>query len=90
MTSTGKPFSSGASFANWFAKQCKAAGLPDECRAHRLRKASATIAADEGATAHEVMAIYGWTRLAMAEVYTKEADKKRLAKAASERLANRM
>jgi hypothetical protein len=26
----------------------------------------------------------------MAEIYTKEADKKRLAKAASERLANRM
>jgi len=89
-TSLGKPFTSGASFGNWFAKQCKAAGLPDECRAHGLRKAGATIAADEGATAHELMAMYGWTRLAMAEVYTKEADKKRLAKSASERLANRM
>jgi len=89
-TANGKPFSSGASFGNWFAKQCKAAGLPDVCRAHGLRKAGATIAADEGATAHELMAMYGWTRLAMAEVYTKEADKKRLAKAASERLANRM
>jgi len=89
-TSLGKPFTSGASFGNWFAKQCKAAGLPDECRAHGLRKAGATIAADEGATAHELMAMYGWTRLAMAEAYTKEADKKRLAKSASERLANRM
>lgn len=89
-TSLGKPFTSGASFGNWFAKQCKLAGLPDECRAHGLRKAGATIAADEGATAHELMAMYGWTRLAMAEVYTKEADKKRLAKSASERLANRM
>ncbi|APG88022.1 hypothetical protein SAMCCGM7_pC0824 (plasmid) [Sinorhizobium americanum CCGM7] len=37
-----------------------------------------------------MMAIYGWTRLAMAEVYTVGTDKKRLAKAASERLANRM
>lgn len=89
-TASGKPFSSGASFGNWFAKQCTLAGLPDVCRAHGLRKAGATIAADEGATAHELMAMYGWTRLAMAEIYTKEADKKRLAKSASERLANRM
>lgn len=89
-TERGKPFSTGASFGNWFAKQCKAAHLPDECRAHGLRKAGATIAADEGATAHELMSMFGWSRLAMAEVYTKEADKKKLARAASERLANRM
>ncbi|WP_234796160.1 tyrosine-type recombinase/integrase [Agrobacterium vitis] len=89
-TEKGKPFSSGASFGNWFAKQCKAAGLPDVCRAHGLRKAGATIAADEGATAHELMAMYGWSRLSMAEIYTKEADKKKLARSASERLSNRM
>jgi integrase len=89
-TEKGKPFSSGASFGNWFAKQCTAAGLPDECRAHGLRKAGATIAADEGATAHELMAMFGWSRLSMAEIYTKEADKKKLARGASERLSNRM
>jgi integrase len=90
VTERNKPFSTGASFGNWFAKQCTAAGLPDECRAHGLRKAGATIAADEGATPHELMAMFGWSRLSMAEVYTKEADKKRLARGASERLANRM
>jgi integrase len=89
-TTKGKPFSTGASFGNWFAKQCTAAGLPVECRAHGLRKAGATIAADEGATPHELMAMYGWSRLSMAEMYTREADKKRLARGASERLANRM
>lgn len=89
-TERGKPFSSGNSFGNWFAKQCAAAGLPDECRAHGLRKAGATIAADEGATAHELMAMYGWSRLTMAETYTREADKKKLARGASERLSNRM
>lgn len=89
-TEKGKPFSSGASFGNWFAKQCTAAGLPDVCRAHGLRKAGATIAADEGATAHELMAMFGWSRLSMAEIYTKEADKKKLARGASERLSNRM
>ena len=89
-TEKGKPFSSAASFGNWFAKQCKLAGLPDVCRAHGLRKAGATIAADEGASAHELMAMFGWSRLAMAEIYTKETDKKRLARGASERLSNRM
>lgn len=89
-TSNGKPFSSGASFGNWFARQCRDAGLPDHCRAHGLRKAGATIAADEGATGHELMAMFGWSRLSMAELYTKEADKKRLARNASERLANRV
>ncbi len=89
-TERGKPFSSGASFGNWFAKKCKEADLPDVCRAHGLRKAGATIAADEGATAHELMAMFGWSRLSMAEIYTKEADKKRLARGASERLSNRM
>lgn len=51
-------------------------------------KAGATIAADEGATAHELMKMFGWSRLPMAEVYTKEADKKRIARGASERLSN--
>lgn len=89
-TGFGKPFTSAASFGNWFAKQCKDAKLPDECRAHGLRKAGATLAADEGATPHELMAMFGWTRIAMAEVYTKEADKKRLARAAAQRLAGRV
>lgn len=89
-TEKGKPFSSAASFGNWFAKQCQAASLPDVCRAHGLRKAGATIAADQGATAHELMAMYGWARLGMAELYTREADKKKLARGASERLSNRL
>jgi hypothetical protein len=46
---------------------------------HGLRKAGATIAADNGATAHQRMAIFGWTTLKQAEVYRKKADQKRLA-----------
>lgn len=87
-TSTGKPFKSAASFGNWFADQCKEAKLPDVCRAHGLRKAGATIAANAGAPAHELLAMYGWSKLAMAEVYTREADKRRLARGAAERIAN--
>lgn len=88
ITTQGKPFTSAASFGNWFAKQCDDAKLPKECRAHGLRKAGATIAADNGATAHELCAMYGWSKLATAEIYTKEADRKRLSRAASERIAN--
>lgn len=87
-SATGSPFASAQSFGNWFRAQVKAAGLPAHCSAHGLRKAGATIAANNGASAHELMAMYGWTRIAMAELYTKEADKLRLARGASERIAN--
>jgi integrase len=89
-TSTGKPFASPASFGNWFRDRCVEAGLPNVCRAHGLRKAGATIAANEGSTAHELMAMCGRARLSMAEMYTSQADKKKLAHGASERLANKM
>lgn len=87
-SATGRPFSSAQSFGNWFKARCREAGLPDECAAHGLRKAGATIAAERGATTKQLMAMYGWTRPAMAEHYTKEADKLLLARAASERIAN--
>jgi len=87
-SATGRPFASAQSFGNWFKTQCRVAGLPSRCAAHGVRKTGATIAAENGATAHELMAMYGWSRLEMAELYTKEADKRRLAKGASERIAN--
>ena len=52
------------------------------CTAHGLRKAGATIAANNGATAHQLMAIFGWDTLKMAEAYTRAADQQRLAEAA--------
>ncbi|WP_346429693.1 tyrosine-type recombinase/integrase [Paracoccus sp. DMF-8] len=45
------------SFGNWFADQCSDAGLPDECRAHGLRKYGATRLADQGASEFQIMAI---------------------------------
>jgi integrase len=88
INSHGKPFNSANSFGIWFAQACKEAGVPG--RAHGLRKAGATIAADNGASAHELMSMYGWSRLAMAETYTRQANEKRLASSASERIANAM
>lgn len=84
VTASGEPFRSAASFGNWFGKACKAAGVPG--RAHGLRKAGATIAADAGASAHELMAMFGWKRLAEAELYTEAANRRRLAAASAERI----
>jgi site-specific recombinase XerD len=76
-----------AAFGMWFIRKCRNAGLHGYS-AHGLRKAGATIAASNGATAHELMAMFGWSRLSMAEVYTRQADRERLARGASERIAN--
>ena len=56
----------------------QAAGL-ELCTAHGLRKAGATIAAENGATEQQLMAIYGWTTGKEAARYTRQANKKRLA-----------
>jgi hypothetical protein len=44
-----------------------------------VRKIAATIAAENGAAAHQLMAIFGWTNIRQAEVYTREVAKARLA-----------
>lgn len=77
VTEFGKPFT-GNGFGNWFADRCRKAGVPG--RAHGLRKAGATILADNGATAHELMSIYGWSDLKEAEVYTRQANRTKLAR----------
>lgn len=76
-TAYGKPFT-GNGFGNKFRDWCREAGLP-HCSPHGLRKAGATIAADAGASAHELMAIFGWQSLQEAERYTRQADRRRLA-----------
>ena len=85
-TSHGKPFGSAASLGNWFRDACVAAGIPG--RLHGLRKAGATIAADAGATAHQLMAMYGWRKLEEAELYTREADRRRNAAVAAKHIGN--
>jgi integrase len=72
----GRPFTK-ESFGNWFADACRKAGCPGS--AHGLRKAGATRAANNGATTHELMAMFGWRSEKMAERYTRTADRQRLA-----------
>jgi integrase len=70
-----------AGFGNKFRDWCDQAGL-HHCTAHGLRKAGATIAANNGATSRQLMAIFGWETLKEAERYTRAADQLRLAEAA--------
>ena len=73
------------SLGNMFKDACVAAGVKDKS-AHGLRKAAATRAAENGATAHELMAIFGWIDIKEAEIDTRAADRKRLAAQAMSKL----
>jgi hypothetical protein len=55
VTQFGKPHTPNG-FGTWFRRRCDEAELP-QCSAHGLRKAGATRAAENGATAHQLMAI---------------------------------
>jgi hypothetical protein len=83
-TESGKPFESGASFGNWFRDRCEEAGVP--ARAHGLRKTGPTLAAQAGASASELMAMWGWSTLAQAELYTKSANRAVLGGSAASKL----
>src|SRR5947209_18185433 len=54
--------------------------------AHGVRKIGATRAAENGATVAELEAIFGWQGGGMASLYTKAANRARLAKAAINKL----
>jgi integrase len=73
----GRPFTE-AGFGNKFREWCDQAGL-FHCTAHGIRKAAATIAAENGATSKQLMAVFGWDSIRMAELYTRRADQQRLA-----------
>jgi hypothetical protein len=57
--------------------------------AHGLRKLGATRCSDAGATAHELMAIFGWTKIAQPETYARNADRSKLEAGAAHKLQRR-
>jgi integrase len=63
---------------NLFKEACIAAGIRGKS-AHGIRKAAATRAANNGATVSTLEAIFGWEGGQMAALYTKAADRRRLA-----------
>lgn len=76
-----------SSFGEAFAEAAKKAGVAKT--AHGVRKAGATRAAENGATVSELEAIFGWQGGRMASVYTRSADRAKLAKGAASKLMKR-
>jgi site-specific recombinase XerD len=81
-----RPFSK-KSFNAWFRKQVIAAGLPDTCVPHGLRKATCRIMAENDCTPHEIASVSGHSSLKEVTRYTAAADRKRLAARAQAKVA---
>jgi integrase len=82
-TASGKPMPK-ESVGNLFADACRAAGLKKS--AHGLRKYAAALLANRGATVAQLEAVFGWEGGRMAALYTKSADRERLAASAITKL----
>lgn len=80
----GKPFKTAAAFGNWFGGVCREAGVSG--RAHGIRKSLAQKLAESGGSNAELKALFGWSSDAMVALYTKGADRRKMAAAASEKL----
>ena len=85
-TALGKPFTP-AGFGNWFRERCDEAGL-HHCSAHGLRKATPTVLAERGATAHMIQSLTGHRTLHEVENYTRAARQALLADGAMKLLEN--
>jgi len=72
----GRPFTING-LGNKMRDWCDVAGLP-HCSSHGLRKAAAVILAETGATAPELCALFGWSKLETAEIYIREAQKRKM------------
>lgn len=79
----GKPIAK-ESLGTMFREWCNAASVSK--RLHGLRKLCATVIADEGASELELQALFGWITNNQSAVYTREANKRRLAMQAAIRL----
>lgn len=77
VTRRGTPFNKGA-LGTAFVEAARAAGIRGKS-AHGMRKAAATRAAENGATERELEAIFGWSGGRMATLYTRSANRSRLA-----------
>ncbi len=73
------------SFGNMFRVYCNAAGV--KASAHGLRKLSATMAANRGATEKELQAFYGWKTNTQSQTYTRRANREALSKSMAEKLS---
>ncbi len=80
VTEYGRPFSEHG-LGNKMRQWCDEAGLPN-CSAHGVRKAGATVAAENGATHEQLKAIYGWTTYQQPDHYIRKARRRIVAQSA--------
>lgn len=84
-TQYGRPFSDkalGMRMMDW----TKAAGIGKGATIHGLRKTLGKLLAESGATTRELMDILGHDAIAHAELYSREAEQRRLARAGMAKL----
>lgn len=86
MTSFGTTRSEKA-FSGFISEAAKDAGITAQASPHGLRKAACRRLAEAGASAHEIMAITGHTKMEEILTYTKAAEQKRLSQAAMTKMA---
>lgn len=79
-TAFGAPFSA-KSLTGRMADWTKSAGLPPGHTLHGLRKTLGKMLAEGGATTRQIMDTLGHTAIAHAELYSREAEQERLARA---------
>jgi integrase len=87
ITKNGKPYAP-SDFSEQFRAWCDAAGLPQHCVFHGLRKAGLTRLADAGCNVHGLAAIGGHKTLREVERYTKRFDRQRAARVAMAQMVN--
>jgi len=76
-------------FGAWFKRRCREAGVDRELSAHGLRKLGAQRCAEEGASEHAIMALFGWASTKQAALYTKKVSRARLESEAAPLLQGR-
>jgi len=85
LTAYGLPFSA-KSLTGHMGEWTKAASIPPGHTLHGLRKSLGKALAEHGATTRELMDVLGHESLAHAELYSREAEQRIMAKAAMSKL----
>lgn len=87
VTTAGKAFDA-TYFGSWFADAIEAAGLPNDCVLHGLRKTAARTLAEAGCSDQEIAAVTGHLSGRMVQHYVKGADQRKRATSAITKLEN--
>ncbi|MGP1357195.1 MAG: tyrosine-type recombinase/integrase [Roseicyclus sp.] len=82
----GRPFKNGNVLGNKVQDWTREAGLENRS-SHGLRKSLAELLAEQGATSHQIMSVLAHTQSKTTEIYTKGAERTRLARAAMNAIA---